>query len=183
MIVLEMTVNGASIPCKHPTRRMMRRIRTNYFKNIRTRLHDSFGLLTIQNQKDSGQYNPYKDLHRKSRRSISVDPTEERCPTNLEHVRDSCPHFYVLDVDNKRIPKIIIQAKCKCLKCLNFDQLNQPNEFNDTYMSCIPVNYYSRVLRVKGCTADGFHKYVETWEPVAVGCSCANRRPRTINHK
>ncbi|XP_052074442.1 uncharacterized protein LOC127712179 [Mytilus californianus] len=172
-----MTVESASIKkCTRPSRRTMRRIRAEFFRKLKRRLHDSFGSLThltqqtVRRSTNEGQ----KYVHK---RHISDDPKEGRCPRN-KYVEESCPHYFVLDVDDNRIPEVILQAKCKCSKCL---ELNSYGSFqNSSYAGCETVDYYSRVLRVTNCV-NGYFKYDEVWEPVAVACRCTNQRQVRVN--
>lgn len=156
------TFNG----CRQPSRRKMRRIRSNFIRRTRRSPHDSFGTLA----REVFHQNLY-DVDSKWKHSRSLNITESTCPTHHHHVETPCPHYYVLDVDENRIPKVILQAKCKCDKCLDMDK-----SFSEhSHPGCSPVQYFSRVLRVTGCH-NGILKYSEVWEPVAVACTCRSQR-------
>lgn len=169
--MLEILIPTKTAPafCRHPSKNKMRRIRANFLRRTRQSLHDSFGSLGLHSQ-----YPPVHlyDIDSKwiHTRSIDFNPAEAICP--LKEGITPCPHYFVLDVDEHRIPKVILKAKCKCTECLKLD--NTLDEVSRTQSGCIPVQYYSRVLRVTGCH-NGIYKYSEVWEPITVACTCAKK--------
>jgi hypothetical protein len=79
-----------------------------------------------------------------------------------------CPTYSAVDVDVNRIPKKIVQRRCKCVNCLPvFDSSLGSRAFS----RCVPTFQYQKVLRRVGCQG-GLYQYKPVMEPFVVGCSC-----------
>ena len=78
-----------------------------------------------------------------------------------------CPHHYVINYDTNRRPKRILEAKCNCnleKRCLN----------GNKHSRCVPVKYYTNVLRKSGCDSKRQKfTYKHVIEAITVGCTCA----------
>ena len=85
----------------------------------------------------------------------------------------TCPHHYVMNYDENRRPKKLIEAKCNCDQ--NTPCLNGTETFR-----CMPVKYNITVLRKNGCSG-GIHTYTTAIESITVGCTCAYSRNIVLN--
>ena len=91
---------------------------------------------------------------------------DDQCMWQTESRHNStCSHHYIINYDPNRRPTTIFEARCNCnetMRCLDGDQGSR----------CVPIIYYTHVLRKSGC--DGKHfTYKQIVEPVTVGCTCA----------
>ena len=115
------------------------------------------------------QYEPNYDIQvfKNTKLSkISRSHEDHQCTWQTGHKYNStCPHHYVINYDPNRRPTTLLEAKCNCnghMNCLNGDEGSR----------CVPVKYYTHVLRKSGC--DGhYYTYTKTVEPITVGCTCA----------
>lgn len=132
------------------------------------KLHDSFAIFA---KHIMGPVLAFEDVPERylQRRELMLNMDGD-CPNRTRHPNATlvCPSYCVMEHDPFRIPEIMVQAKCQCVRCLLIDQ-----EENKT-KECRQTFYYSRVLRVTGCK-DGRYEYKEVLEPVSVGCSCVER--------
>ena len=92
------------------------------------------------------------------------------CPTKLAsddaplQQRSICPWYNALSEDQRRYPKVLTEARCKCDRCLGVDGLSQ----------CEPVYYNVHVLlRTEQCDREGYYKWQSGWQKISVGCTCA----------
>ncbi|ESO83302.1 hypothetical protein LOTGIDRAFT_169526 [Lottia gigantea] len=86
-----------------------------------------------------------------------------------------CPVYYVLNVDENRIPNSFLEAVCSCA-------WPQMDILKDTRVECQTKNYYTKVLRRTGC--DEEHNtfiYEAVWEPVRIGCVALSGPERYIS--
>ncbi|XP_061188836.1 interleukin 17-like protein [Saccostrea echinata] len=98
---------------------------------------------------------------------VKLDKDNTDCPKKLLPGMDLCPGYKVMDFDRFRIPRMMLQVKCKCKSCVGRD---------DSSTHCTPMYYYTRVLRVTDCDDRGFYVYNYHWEKVSNGCVCKGRR-------
>ncbi|XP_041346707.1 uncharacterized protein LOC121366260 [Gigantopelta aegis] len=78
-----------------------------------------------------------------------------------------CPTYHVLNFDENRKPKSLVETRCSCKNC---PDPNVPHK-TSTLLACQPIIYYTRVLRRFDCR-DGIYVYQTSWEPLQVGCTC-----------
>lgn len=78
----------------------------------------------------------------------------------------SCPWYYRKNVDDNRVPREFIEAKCAC-RC-------SVNSRHCAVKTCREVYRYVTVWRRLNCT-----HYVEVIEPIAVGCTEVRHHRRT----
>ena len=124
--------------------------------------HDSFLMENPEDHVPTADVIDYSDIYY-SRRTGN-----DQCAwqTGSGYI-SSCPHHYVLNYDENRRPKELVEAKCNCV--------------NSTVSSrCVPVKYYITVLRKNGCSGNTF-TYTEAVEPITVGCTCAYQLPVDLN--
>ncbi|KAK3585338.1 hypothetical protein CHS0354_004604 [Potamilus streckersoni] len=151
--------------CQFPTTRQLNRL-DERFKNsrlFRREIHESFSLL------NTSIMNPIRQLSNVpaefiKKMEIGIDSNRE-CPSLSEYSSGQpikiCPHYFVIEYDEFRVPVTLAQARCRCEGCLGISG-----------RVCQPIYYNTRVLRVVDCNRKGFYEYNEVWEPIAVGCSC-----------
>ena len=77
-------------------------------------------------------------------------------------VRSLCPWYFVKQIDQHRYPRALMQAKCICDECVG-----KPDSM------CQPILHYIRVLHKNEEISGDICKYIESWEPISVGCTCA----------
>lgn len=77
----------------------------------------------------------------------------------------SCPWYYRKNIDENRVPRELMEAKCAC-RC----SVHGPNCARAT---CREVYRYVTVLRRSSCT-----EVVEVIEPISVGCTEVRHQPR-----
>lgn len=77
----------------------------------------------------------------------------------------SCPWYYRKNIDENRVPREFMEAKCAC-KC-------SVHSRNCARTTCREVYRYVTVLRRTSCT-----EVAEVIEPIAVGCTEVRHRPR-----
>ncbi|XP_062570815.1 uncharacterized protein LOC134232856 [Saccostrea cucullata] len=81
----------------------------------------------------------------------------------------SCPWYYRKNVDENRVPREFIEAKCAC-RCSVHDSVCARK-------TCREVYRYVTVLRRTSCT-----EVVEVIEPIAVGCTEVHLQQRINPH-
>ncbi|XP_041349304.1 interleukin 17-like protein [Gigantopelta aegis] len=93
------------------------------------------------------------------------------CPSRRGHPlgtkdyqRAICPWHYVLDIDDDRVPRVMVHAQCSCEKCRFLSGRHSG--------SCMPIYQARQVQRRVRCKEDGFYEYVDFKEQVPVGCAC-----------
>ncbi|XP_013408964.1 interleukin 17-like protein [Lingula anatina] len=102
------------------------------------------------------------------------------CPSQVNSTGDAnsrslCPWYYVVNHDKYRFPPAMAQAECRCSGCIGLGQ-------NDKV--CEKVWYNVRVLRrLDECDSEGNYKYIESWQQISVGCTCASRRVATVSNE
>jgi hypothetical protein len=84
--------------------------------------------------------------------------------------RGLCPWYFVKNVDDRRIPRTLLEARCKCQDCI--DSGRTPTGRN---RQCEPLYYGLRVMR-RVEVGNQTKKYTVDWETIAVGCTCAFKR-------
>lgn len=157
--------------CRHLVNdltKTMRKIKSDYLSKRGSYFSDSFNLL----------YKHYKKTDRqipaefKSNRTLNFDWIPKMCP--LERNDNPCPHYYVLDVDDNRIPKILLQAKCRCSEC----SINDGMRKGESSFECAEVFYYPLVMRATKCSGDtnSQMQFEEVLESVSAGCACKRKR-------
>lgn len=101
------------------------------------------------------------------------------CPTNsmelqssfdssLVH-RSTCPYYYVMEIDSKRYPPAITEARCRCDKCL---ESSRRSEFN----VCEPITLPVKLLRNTGTCVNGVWQYEPYTHHLTFACTCAVKR-------
>lgn len=70
----------------------------------------------------------------------------------------ACPWHHVLNINKRRIPQVLVEAKCNCNHCIQGSK--------NTW--CVGIN---KVLFRARCNS-GEYSYTETLEEVNVGCTC-----------
>ncbi|XP_064612819.1 interleukin 17-like protein [Liolophura sinensis] len=93
--------------------------------------------------------------------SGATDPLEER---------SICPWYGVINHDPTRYPATMVEAKCRCNKCIN-NNINQ----------CEPVKYRFYILRQTSVCQDGYYVYTPEEIDISVGCTCAKPRSAAAN--
>ena len=96
----------------------------------------------------------------------SVANTDKDAPI---WARSLCPWFYEVNPMPDHYPRHMVQAKCKCQRCVE-----------STANVCEPVKTNIRVLKKSDACIDGFNVYKETVIEVVVGCACAKPRVTTV---
>ena len=94
------------------------------------------------------------------------------CPSKLPdtsdtELRSTCPWYYVINVDDRRHPQLLAEARCKCRGCVE--------DAGRADRGCERVTYPLPVLRRTGCT-DGVYEYAADIAVVSVGCVCSKLR-------
>ena len=123
--------------------------------------HESF--LMLQPTYIHNDIQHYINIHR-----IALDGEQRlrRCEWQEGTTYNStCPHHWVLNRDTNRKPERLLEAKCNCnahMPCLD----------GISGSRCVPVKYYIYVLRKNGCNGTHY-EYVQTVEPITVGCTCS----------
>ncbi|KAL3858266.1 hypothetical protein ACJMK2_012862 [Sinanodonta woodiana] len=154
--------------CQFPTTKQINRVfdRKENSRLFRREIHESFSLL------NKSIMNPIRQLSSVpaeyiKKMEIGIDSNRE-CPSLSEYNSGQpikiCPHYFVIEYDEFRVPVTLAQARCRCDDCLGVSD-----------KVCQPIYYNTRVLRVVNCNKKGFYEYDEVWEPIAVGCSCEKR--------
>lgn len=136
-------------------------------------LHDSFRMLEPEIP-HTYDIEAYKDIKRFPMTGSSSDSGQ--CTwQNGNRYNSSCPYHYIINHDENRRPKALIEAKCNCdesMPCLN----------GGTGSKCVPIIYYVTVLRKNGCSG-GVYTYTDAIEPIAVGCTCAYPKTQGSNDR
>ena len=92
-------------------------------------------------------------------------PSRRRHPAGLrDYQRAACPWHYVLDIDDDRMPRVMVHAQCSCENCRFLSGRHSG--------SCEPVYHTRLVQRRVRCKEDGFYEYVDFEEQIPVGCAC-----------
>ncbi|XP_019619674.1 PREDICTED: serine/arginine repetitive matrix protein 5-like [Branchiostoma belcheri] len=106
---------------------------------------------------------------------VPLDSCPENRTTNSPNlplnVRSVCPWSYYVDHDPDRFPYDILQARCRCIACLD----TTTNRQNYNYV-CVPVTIQKLVSRRKKKKSGRGYRYRNEWVNVAVGCTCVNPR-------
>lgn len=125
------------------------------------RSHESFLMLQPTYSYNGIQH--YINIHRFPR---DREHRLRRCAWQEGNAYNStCPHHWVLNLDRNRKPERLLEAKCNCnahMPCLD----------GISGSRCVPVKYYIYVLRKNGCNGTHY-EYVQTVEPITVGCTCS----------
>ena len=93
--------------------------------------------------------------------------------------RSTCPWYLEMNYDNQRFPKTLVNARCKCRRCL------APNSNG---AGCQPTVIRIKVLRRElsksglPLCSNGTALYGNTWETIAVGCTCEIRKLHKQKH-
>lgn len=83
----------------------------------------------------------------------------------------SCSWHYVLNADDNRIPKHMMEVRCNCKKrCWTGNARSR----------CEPIIYFYPVYRKNSTDKDGFCTFTDSLEPITVGCTCVNKKRRKI---
>lgn len=151
------------MPCNRPSHADMKRIKNDYFKKKNSYLSESFNIL-------------YKDQNlvfhpnsvSKSRKTMAFGWINKNCPK--DDYANPCPHYYALDVDDLRIPKVLLQAECRCTECIQSNWFGS-NKNHHTGMGCHKIYHYSLVMRATHCS-NGTMQFEEGFEAISVGCAC-----------
>lgn len=85
--------------------------------------------------------------------------------------RSLCPWYTIINRDPYRIPKVLLEARCKCNSCVF-----NPGSPLHTQCLCEQVYQSVRVLSQIGQCTDGQHVYSYMIEKIPVACTCAKRR-------
>ena len=126
-------------------------------------LHDSFLMLNPENQASTSDVAKYTKIN-----------GNDQCAWQTGgRYSSSCPHHFMLNFNENRRPKVLIEAKCNCdenTPCLNGTKASR----------CVPLKYYITVLRKNGCSGDT-STYTKAVEPITVGCTCAYQLPMDLD--
>lgn len=171
VILILQTCVATTSPCRHPAKRKLRKIKIEFLKNRSRTYSDSFNILYINEKKNYYQI----DDKFKSQRTMHISWLNKNCPKY--DYENPCPHYFALDVDDNRIPNVLLQAKCKCSECLQKDG-NRPKHHDQTGLGCREIYHYSVVMRATKCSDEGEMLFEEVYEPISVGCAC--KRPKRI---
>ncbi|XP_052263326.1 uncharacterized protein LOC127866653 [Dreissena polymorpha] len=119
----------------------------DYFNtNFDNDIHESFLMLTPHEHVPTFDVENFKSIKR-----THVYGNTTGCASS----GSTCSWHYVINSDENRRPRDLIEAACNCKS------------------RCQPVQYYVRVLRKIGCDLDsGRYIYRQVVEPVNVGCTC-----------
>ena len=171
IIIIHPVYSTNDVPCRRPTKDKLKQIKTDFLQQKATYFSDSFNQLYLSSRKN------YHDIDKRfiSQKSMKIGWTSKTCPHFSYY--NPCPHYLQLDVDENRIPKVLLKAKCKCTECFRSDG-HRTDEPDQTGLGCKEVYHYAIVMRATGCQENGEMKYEEVLEPVAVGCAC-KRSERT----
>ena len=138
-----------------------------------THIHNSFDMVS-----------PLRDILPKRNVSATVTetpigPGNKHCPSHpkggrrdILSERSVCPWYHVKTSDPARFPQDLTEARCRCSNCLLDDRVTS---------ACEKVYFPLRVLRMTGNCVQGLYEYEESWEQIAVGCTCALHR--TFSHR
>lgn len=163
-------VSAIAMPltCKRPNKATMGKIKSDYIIKRGSYFSDSFNLLYKHNKRTDRQI----PAEFKSNRTLNFEWIPKMCP--LERNDNPCPHYYALDVDDNRIPKMLLQAKCRCSECSLNDGVNK----GERSFECSEVFYYPLVMRVTKCSneSDSRMQFEEVLESVSAGCACKRKR-------
>ena len=100
---------------------------------------------------------------------------DKKCPKNdaeSASSRSTCPHYFDMEYDEYRIPNTLLQARCKCTRCLVTQGKGVVK-----MTKCRPIYYFTKVARAMECKNNTL-VYEDYWEKVSVGCTCAKRTNR-----
>lgn len=99
------------------------------------------------------------------------------CPASIKSIttdpkssvfeRTTCPYFLVASHLSTRYPKIITEARCKCMRCVPLEENAQSDQTR-----CEPVYRPVRVLFRTGSCVDGVYQYVPSVHMKQEGCTC-----------
>ncbi|KAK7508672.1 hypothetical protein BaRGS_00000238 [Batillaria attramentaria] len=159
----------------------------------KTVLHESFFQYSVFREAISPtlddlylEYPNYTDLIRKTplvdRKEVPKCPSLDDAGSLHNSDGDFCPSIPVLNYDESRVPSALLDRVCVCRNCAIGDhtagrgtEMNIPSPV--TTLECIPVKYYTRVLRrVGNDTADCSESYRAVFEPLTILCRCGQRK-------
>ncbi|KAK7487816.1 hypothetical protein BaRGS_00020957 [Batillaria attramentaria] len=90
-----------------------------------------------------------------------------------------CPSHSIINFDNRRMPPILQEVKCSCSTCAIDVEKTSSGHSANTTLQCIPVKYYTRVLRRTNECVNGTYKYQTVWEPLTLACECGQSKKIT----
>ncbi|KAK3084433.1 hypothetical protein FSP39_013530, partial [Pinctada imbricata] len=80
-----------------------------------------------------------------------------------------CPYFFRKNIDDNRIPRVLVEASCACQRCHG-----SSNHLAGRQSRCKEVYSYLEVRRRYDSSGD----FMRVVEPVAQSCSCVRPPPR-----
>lgn len=93
----------------------------------------------------------------------------------------SCPWYFVLEVDNDRIPSTVLKAKCTCSRCMVPTRYGFKRDRTHSIGYCKEVRYYMPVIQ-RRCNV-GVYQYQIAIENIPVGCACKRCNRKNIRGK
>ncbi|XP_064612569.1 interleukin 17-like protein [Liolophura sinensis] len=151
---IESHVTGSPVPCQQPG--------NNTLKNQWMRLHSAQNASTLV----SRQASRVATIIESSKTSGRTCPTTlSTDPNQPEERRSLCPWSYRINHDPTRYPVDLPEAFCLCSNCIS-------NRIN----TCEAVYYEVPVLRQTQQCNSGSYVYEETFQKIAVGCTCTQPR-------
>lgn len=105
-------------------------------------------------------------------------PKEINIKSKYSMDTSTCPWFLELTYDIQRYPMYLATARCKCDHCVGMHSLLLGN----AETKCKALTVKEKVIRRKLSSSgepvcvDGKADYENTWEDIAVGCTCVIRR-------
>lgn len=187
MFCLFITVDSLRSDCREPTgvkkiqKKLQSKIKDNYinymsFFNVKSILEKVNGQLV-----ETFDTSNVTTLHSTHEREIYISRIygESRCKrkrlirpgkNHTASEMSSCPWFYMLEVDNDRIPLTVLKAQCSCRNCLVPTSYGYKRDKNGSGGYCEEVSYHMPVIR-RHCV-DNVYRYRIAIEKIPVGCTC-----------
>lgn len=147
-------VSGTPVPCQHPE--------NNTLKNQWTRLHTAQNV-TSSASRQASRIASIIESSKASERTCPTTPSND--PNQPEERRSLCPWAYRINHDPTRYPVDLPEAVCLCRNCISSGA-----------NSCEAVYYEVPVLRQTQQCNSGAYVYRESFQKIAVGCTCTQPR-------